>query len=236
MFSKNTSRASEHAPLGPFFKLTLMLAVPIALQNLLTSCAALIDTAMVVSLGNTAVSAIGVAGRFPFFINLACFGLCSGSATMISQYWGARDLKGIHRTFGFLTALAMVFAFIMSFCLFSFPQQLMKIFIDDPAVIALGAQYLRIFSIGTILTVINQFTAASLRATEQVTLPLISSRGKARPPPFGAQHRYRNCRQGTNSFDRSKKRHPYFSPKPRGRDSRRCPHREHRAGFGDARQ
>ena len=175
MFSKNTSCASERAPLGPFFKLTLMLAVPIALQNLLTSCAALVDTAMVVSLGNTAVSAIGVAGRFPFFINVACFGLCSGSATMISQYWGARDRDGIHRTFGLLTVIAMVFAAIMSFCLFSFPQQLMKIFIDDPAVIELGAQYLRIFSIGTILTVFNQFAAAALRATEQVTLPLISS-------------------------------------------------------------
>ena len=175
MFSKNNACTAERAPLGPFFKLTLTLAVPIALQNLLTSCAALIDTTMVVSLGNTAVSAIGVAGRFPFFINLASFGLCSGSATMISQYWGARDPKGIHRTFGFLTAIAMVFAIIMSVCLFSFPQQLMKIFIDDPAVIELGAQYLRIFSVGTILTVFNQFAAASLRATEQVTLPLISS-------------------------------------------------------------
>ena len=175
MFSKKATNSVERAPLGQFFKLALTLAIPIALQNLLTSCAALIDTAMVVSLGNTATSAIGVAGRFPFFINVACFGLCSGSATMISQYWGARDREGIHRTFGLLTIIAMAFSLIMGVLLFAIPQQLMNIFIDDPAVIELGAQYLRIFSIGAILTVFNQFAGAALRATEQVTLPLVSS-------------------------------------------------------------
>ncbi len=175
MFRHTSSPDAQRAPWGSFLRLALTLAIPIALQNLLTSCASLIDTAMVVSLGNTSVSAIGVAGRFPFFINLACFGLCSGSATMISQYWGARDRSSIHRTFGMLVTLAMTFALIVGCCLFLIPELLMRIFINDPAVIALGAQYLRIFSFGTVLTVFNQIAGASLRATEQVALPLISS-------------------------------------------------------------
>ncbi len=165
----------QRPPFRPFIKLTLTLAIPIALQNLLTSCAALIDTAMVVGLGNTATSAIGVAGRIPFFLNLACFGLCSGSATMISQYWGARDRAGIHRTFGMLLSLAAVLALIIGAALFFIPESLMRIFTDDEQVITLGAQYLKIFSAGAFLTVFNQIVAASLRATEQVLLPLISS-------------------------------------------------------------
>ncbi len=155
--------------------MALTLAIPIALQNLLTSCASLIDTSMVVPLGNVSITAIGVAGRLPFFINLFCFGLCSGSATMISQYWGARDRGGIHRTFGLLTSIAFVFSLIFSALLFFYPTQLMRIFNDDPAVIALGAEYLRIFSFGTLLTIFNQVIGAALRATEQVAVPLLSS-------------------------------------------------------------
>lgn len=175
MIQTDSSQNALQAPMGRFFKLTLTLAIPIALQNLLTSCASLIDTAMVVSLGNTAVSAIGVAARFPFLINLACFGLCSGSAAMISQYWGARDRAAIHRTFGMLLTLASLFALVIGACLFFIPEPLMSIFIDDREVITLGAQYLRIFSLGTLLTVFNQLAGAALRATEQVKVPLISS-------------------------------------------------------------
>ncbi|MBQ7337774.1 MAG: MATE family efflux transporter [Clostridia bacterium] len=172
---KPSVTAGERVPMRQFITLALTLAIPIALQNLLTSCASLIDTAMVVALGNTATSAIGVAGRFPFFLNLACFGLCSGSATMISQYWGARDRDGIHRTFGMLLTFSMGIALLISACLFFIPDKLMRIFIDDPAVIELGAQYLKIFSIAAFLTVFNQLAGAALRATEQVALPLISS-------------------------------------------------------------
>ena len=53
---------------GNFIKTALRLAIPIAFQNLLTSCATLVDTAMVVGLGNDATSAMGVASRFSFLL------------------------------------------------------------------------------------------------------------------------------------------------------------------------
>ena len=47
----------------PFWRAALALAIPIALQSLLTSCATLIDTAMITGLGDASVSAMGVAAR-----------------------------------------------------------------------------------------------------------------------------------------------------------------------------
>ena len=158
-----------------FFRLALTLAIPIALQNLLTSCAALIDTSMVLPLGNDATSAMGVAGRFPFFLNLACFGLSSGCATMISQYWGARDKDGIRRTFGLLLLLSAAFAAFISSALFFAPVQMMHIFTDDENVAALGAEYLKVYSVAAFFAMFSQVAGAALRAVEQVTLPLISS-------------------------------------------------------------
>ena len=43
-----------------FYSRMLALAVPIALQNMLASCAGLVDTAMVARLGNAATSAVGM--------------------------------------------------------------------------------------------------------------------------------------------------------------------------------
>ena len=68
----------QHAGEPSFLRMTLTLAIPVALQNLLTSCATLIDTAMVVGLGNAATSAMGIAARFSFLLNVICFGFASG--------------------------------------------------------------------------------------------------------------------------------------------------------------
>ena len=80
----------------PFYREALSLALPIALQNLLTSCGTLIDTAMVVGLGNAETSAVGVAARFTFLLNIICFGISSGCAALLSQYWGAKDIDNTH--------------------------------------------------------------------------------------------------------------------------------------------
>ena len=70
-----------------FYKKMFSLAIPIALQQLLTSCAQLVDTAMTVGLGNVSTAAIGVAGRWGFLLNLALFGISSGAAV-----WAAIEL------------------------------------------------------------------------------------------------------------------------------------------------
>ena len=69
-----------------FWKGAVALALPIALQNLLISCAALIDTAMITPLGDAELAAVGVAGRFAFLLNVLAFGFCSGASALISQF------------------------------------------------------------------------------------------------------------------------------------------------------
>ena len=69
-------------------KLFLTIALPVALQNLLTYAVGLMDSIMVGSLGEVQLSAVTVAGQ-PFFLFMMCmFGLSSGACVLISQYWG----------------------------------------------------------------------------------------------------------------------------------------------------
>ncbi len=158
-----------------FWKSAALLALPIALQNLLTSCASLVDTAMITPLGDTAVAAVGVAGRFTFLLNVVSFGFCSGGATLISQFWGAGDKKGIHKTYGLSLTCSMLFALVFALVLWLAPDFCVSIFGPKPDVHAEAVVYTRILACAVPFIMYSQVTCAALRATEKVSVPFISS-------------------------------------------------------------
>lgn len=170
----NTKKLLSRIDFG-FWRAALALALPIAFQNLLTSCAALIDTAMVVGLGNAATSAMGAAARFSFLLNVLCFGFSSGCATLLSQFWGARELDNVRRSFGFAFTLAISFGTVYMLALALFPEPLMYIFTDDPTIAELGSGYLGIFALAVPFVVFSQVLCAALRAVQKVAIPLLSS-------------------------------------------------------------
>lgn len=158
-----------------FWRSAMALAFPIAMQNLLTSCASLIDTAMIVPLGNTAVASVGVAGRFMFLLNVMSFGFCSGAATLISQFWGVNDRRGIHRTYGTSLVSSMALAFLYALALGLAPGFCISLFGPEADVAALAAEYLVIIAFAVPFVMYSQVSCAALRATEKVSVPLISS-------------------------------------------------------------
>lgn len=174
MKKKNTAGLFSRVD-WPFYRTAVSLALPIAFQNLLTSCASLIDTAMVVGLGNAATSAMGVAARFSFLLNVVCFGFASGCSALLAQYWGARDMKNARRCIGFSLTVSLSFGLVYTVLLAAIPAPLMRIFTDDPEIVALGADYLRSFALAVPFLIFSQIMCVSLRAIENVYLPLLSA-------------------------------------------------------------
>lgn len=160
---------------GGFFRNMARLALPIAAQQLLVSCAQLIDTAMVTALGNVAVSAVGVSSRWIFLMNLFYFGISSGSASLISQFWGAKEKENIRKSYG--VALIFGFSVALCFCLamFFIPEYLARVFTNEEPVIEEAAKYMRIVAFLGIFSAFNQVTCTVLRATEKVNTPLVTS-------------------------------------------------------------
>lgn len=158
-----------------FFRRLLALALPIALQNLLASCGYLIDTAMVTALGNVAISAIGVASRWSFLMNIVTFGVCSGSATLIAQSWGAGDHRTIRRTTGLalcaVTGIGLLYILLAQL----FPGQMMSLFTNEAEVIAAGQDYIRIAAFSVLFSGISLVVSTAVRSTEDVATPFIAS-------------------------------------------------------------
>lgn len=159
----------------PFWQCCLRLAVPIAIQNLLISSFALVDTAMVSQLGGTELSAVGMAGQWVWLFNIFMFGIASGASVFISQYWGAKNEKGIRSVTGIALIVATVFLLPFFLIPLFSPTFVISLFNRDAAIVAVGGQYLSVALWSYPAVMLSGIVSASLRATENVKLPMAVS-------------------------------------------------------------
>ncbi len=155
-----------------FLKSMLVVAIPIALQNLITSSLNMVDTLMISDLGRTSIAAVGLANQVFFFYMLITFGINSGSAIFISQYWGRRDIPNIKRVLGLAITLSTATGIIFTIAGLFFPEFLMRLFIKEPNVVKLGSEYLRIVSLSYIITAIGFSYSIALRSTGRPNVPM----------------------------------------------------------------
>ena len=64
-------------------------ALPIALQNFLSTTASMVDTIMIGSQGELSVAAVGICSQISSLFFSCYFGFAGGSLLFFSQYWGA---------------------------------------------------------------------------------------------------------------------------------------------------
>ena len=159
----------------PFWRVTLTLALPVAIQNVLTSSFQLVDTMMVSRLGDVTLSAVGMAAQWGWLGFVMIFGLCSGMSVFVSQYWGIKDLKGIRRVLGIGILSSLVFSLVFLLVAFFAPGWVLRLFNKDAAVIAVGCQYLRIVCFSYPAVALTNILSVVLRNTERVKLPMYVS-------------------------------------------------------------
>lgn len=158
-----------------FYSRMLALAIPIALQNMLASCAGLVDTAMVARLGNAATSAVGIGGKWIMFLQMISFGICSGGSVLISQYWGAGEHKGVHKAYCVGMYLCLAAAAVYTVVLALFPYQMMCLFTEEEPVRQAGVQYLSVVCWGLIPWAFANIANMARRCVEDVRTPLVIS-------------------------------------------------------------
>jgi putative MATE family efflux protein len=151
------------------------LVLPIAAQNFITSSLNMVSTMMIGQNGETAVASVGLAGQVFFLLNLVLFGLGSGSAMFTAQLWGRKDIVNIRRVLGFCLSLSLIVAGIFFTLAFFFPTRVLGIYTEDPAVIALGSQYLKIFSWSYFFFAVSFSFALILRSIGEVKIPVTTS-------------------------------------------------------------
>ena len=158
-----------------FFRAMLAIAVPVAVQQLITAGLNMIDVLMVGQLGETSVAALGLANQIFFLLILFLFGLASGTAIFTAQYWGKGDMKKIHRVLGICLVIAVSIAAIFTLAATLIPEKLLSFYTEDPEVIRLGSEYLRIVGLSYVLMAISVSYIFILRSITYVTMTMVVS-------------------------------------------------------------
>lgn len=151
----------------------IKIAVPVALQNLLTSLLNMIDTVMIGSLGDRAVAAVGLANQWFFIYNLVLFGVVSGSTIYVAQFFGKRDYETMQLPVAYSMFLCFAVAAIFAFFAMVLPEVVMGFFTNDSETIACGVPYLRIAGITYLMLAVSLPLTTAMRSTEVALLPLI---------------------------------------------------------------
>ena len=166
----------NHAyPWKAFLKKIAVIAIPVALQNLLTTTGSMVDTMMIASLGQTEVGAVGLCAQFSSLMFSGYWGFVGGGMLFFSQFYGAGDDEGINRSYGVTLTCMMTVGFAFGLFAVCFPETVMRLYTDKTAIQQTGAEYLRIAGLAYPLMVFSMAMAALLRCTEQVRIPLYGS-------------------------------------------------------------
>ncbi|MBR4234668.1 MAG: MATE family efflux transporter [Clostridia bacterium] len=162
-------------PWKSFLKKIAVIAVPVALQNLLATTGSMVDTMMIASLGKAEVGAVGLCAQFSSLMFSGYWGFVGGGMLFYSQYWGANDDDGINRSYGLTLSCMMAVGFLFGVLAVCFPETVMRMYTDKTHIREIGVQYLRIAGFGYPLTVFSMAMAALLRCTGKVRIPLWGS-------------------------------------------------------------
>ena len=166
------SNASEKRQ---FYQTLVKLAIPVSIQNMISSSLHLVDTIMIGQLGAVEVAAVGLANRLFFVFILVCFAISSGTAIFTAQFWGKKDVQHIGKVMAIALTLVIAVSLIFSFGALVIPNIVMQIFTKDRLVISNGSTYLRVIGWSYLLSAVTMLYAFILRSMEQVKVPMYAS-------------------------------------------------------------
>jgi len=150
-----------------------VIAIPVALQNLLTTTGSMVDTMMLATLGETTVGAVGLCAQFSSLFFSGYWGFIGGGTLFVAQYWGAKNDDGIRRAYGITMSLVVAVGLVFGSMAALFPGFVMSIYTDKPEIHAIGISYLRIVGFAYPLQSVTVVMSMLLRSIERVRIPLI---------------------------------------------------------------
>jgi putative MATE family efflux protein len=158
-----------------FYLATLTLGLPVAMQNLLTTSASMVDTIMIGMVGELSVAAVGICAQFSMLMFSGYFGFCNGGMIFFSQYWGAKNEDGICKAYGLTLTCMMAIGLLFGGAAVFAPEFILRIYTDKESIIAVGVPYLRIVGFAYPLQVLAMAISSLLRSIEKVKIPLFAS-------------------------------------------------------------
>ena len=121
--------------------------IPAAIQNLLNVTGMTILNNFAAPFGTQALAAMGICSRINMVPLNVFFGLSQGIMPLVSYNYASGNTNRMKQSLYFTRRLAVISCLVVAAIFFAFPQQMVRIFINDAGTIAYGSKFLRGFSL-----------------------------------------------------------------------------------------
>ncbi len=156
---------------GEIIRLTL----PIAFQQFMLALVAATDAVMLGRLHQDAMAAVSLATQVTFVFNLFMTAFLIGENMFVAQYYGRRDMDNISNVFHLVLSVSCMAAVLFALSTVLFPELLMKFLTNEPELITLGSEYLKVIGISYLFSAIAQVSMAVMKNCGAVTVSTIIS-------------------------------------------------------------
>ena len=165
-----------------FVKHTMMIALPIMLQNGITNFVNMLDNIMVGRIGTDPMTGVSVVNSLLFVWNLCVFGGLSGIGIFTAQYCGKEDDEGVRRTFRLqiILSLLLVAAGIAVFA--NFGESLVGLYLHEDggggsaeATMRAAMQYLSVMCAGFLPLSLTMAYYTTIRSYGETVAPMTAS-------------------------------------------------------------
>ena len=165
-----------------FYKKVFWLALPIALQSLITIGVNMLDTIMVGNLGEMSLSAVSLANQFIGVYQIFCMGLGMGASVLVSRYWGMQEaepvksIQALRKTICIVVRITVSLALLFAVVTLLIPQVVMRMYTQDAEIIC-GYLLLKDEKIGFRVKHLGMKTADLLGEYIRISIPVLISDG-----------------------------------------------------------
>lgn len=158
-----------------FYHTALAVAIPMMMQQLITSSVNLIDNLMVGQLGDMALAGVAAVNKFYMIATFGTNGLLAASAIFIAQFYGARDFEKMKESFRF----SLIFASLIMVTFFGlgyfYPNTIVSFFTEDALIVEQGVLYLHVAAFTFLPMIFSLSISSGLRAIGETKVPLYVS-------------------------------------------------------------
>ena len=158
-----------------FYKKMILLALPLIGQSMINQGVNMMDTIMLGSFGEIAISGSALANQYYLIFTILHFGLSGGAAVMTGQFWGRKEIEHIRGVITLALRISVFIALVMSTLSYFAGAQIMSFYTPDPVIIEAGAKYMKIMAFGYLMHGVSLTLIIIFRTVHLVKLGFISS-------------------------------------------------------------
>ncbi len=155
-------------------KKIISIGVPAGIQSLLFTSISIYIARLILEFGNQTMTAQRIGVQIEQFTWLIASGFQTALTVFVGQNFGAGKTERIQKGMMIISAILIPYSIIVTLVLVLLPEQIMKIFVDDPVIIEKGVRYLMVISIAQLFMMMEAIGTGLFNGLGKTLVPSIS--------------------------------------------------------------